>query len=196
MISVDVDGVRPSDIREPHSIGSALAALELHVDECVNVLHMLADASATDEAVEAALDRWVADVRITLEALFISKGPALLFATSFPDLPLAGRRSQLILFHRHLCRGLLRAKDDLLQARERISIATYDLTSRIADHAEAIAVARDTNSMTEELWLKVIGDPIVKPPVSRLLDLGVAQAAIMDIVKFAAGSAVKVLVSG
>jgi hypothetical protein len=46
-----------------------------------------------------------------------------------------------------------------------------------------LKVLRDTNQMTEDMWLKVVGDPIVKPPVSRLLDLGITQNAIWDLMK-------------
>ncbi|MEO8905145.1 MAG: hypothetical protein ABI627_26795 [Polyangiaceae bacterium] len=43
--------------------------------------------------------------------------------------------------------------------------------------------------MTEELWLKIIADPIVAPPAIRLTDLGIAQNALWDIIKFGLGVA-------
>ena len=53
-------------------------------------------------------------------------------------------------------------------------------------HDELLQTVRDSSAMTEDIWLRMTDIPIVKGPISRLLDLGVTQKGIYDVMKWVA----------
>jgi hypothetical protein len=186
--STAIDNLRPEFLSENYTIGTAIKELEQLVTGALRWQQSSWQTQPLleDAALEATLNEWAAQCQLALEAIFTSSGPLLQFISSRPDLSIAPRRQDMGMVHRHLSRGLLAIRQRLLDDRERISLASQELTTRLAEHSELRKIVSDTNQMTEDVWFRVIGEPIVKPPVARLRDLGITQDAIYDIIKWAA----------
>ena len=189
-MSIDVDSLRPTFLREPYTLGTALSDLEGLVKESVAWVIAATAAPISDGAdnhLDEALNRWFGKCQQSAERIFVSSAPKLQLISSQPDYGATPRRASLMLNHRHISRGLLNVRERLLDDRERISLATYALASRLGEHHELMKMTRDSNAMTEDLWLRVVGDPVANPPISRLLDLGLAMDVVWSIAKKLAG---------
>jgi len=181
----DIDSIRPMSLREPYTLGTAIALVEDLVAAAIEWSRM-PETHLVNER-EALLNQWFAASQVALGEIFTSSAPLLGFACSQPDIRVSPHRAQLDMIHRHLSRGLLRVRDDLLAERERVAVSVAELAMRVAQHDELVTLIRDARGMTEEVWLRVVGDPMVAPPTTRLLSLGVTQNAIWDLLKLVFG---------
>ncbi|MFT3836389.1 MAG: hypothetical protein QM723_05265 [Myxococcaceae bacterium] len=148
------------------------------------------------------LKGWYSTTVATIGEIFVSTAPVLHLLTSQPDSSLSIPVKNLEMQHRHACRAVLEIREEIVQQRERVSVALSDFAAKIShdqkllelgrqiqatatDHGERIAklgsAVSDTNAMTEELWLKLIGEPLVTPPMMRLLGLGITQKALLKV---------------
>ena len=129
----------------------------------------------------ARFHRYVCD---ELHSLFTSKGPLLDFLTC-DQIPITIHDHYLLGIHANQAKTLLCIRDRLLADRALLLRAGEELEQSLARHSELVALIRDGNSTSEVLFEKLVKDPATAPTITKLLNMGIAQNAVWDMIKLA-----------
>jgi hypothetical protein len=165
-------------------IGEALTKIEECVDRAFVWLHQEAGEGKSDpSALSMSLIAWREDTSQTLLEIFRSKAPAMSFMISEPEVRVTPLHAMLRNIMNRGCAALLRQRDDLLELRERLALAANALSEQFARHDELLALMRNSSTMTSELWHQVVVQPSLASPAARLMNAGLSQNAIWDLIK-------------
>jgi hypothetical protein len=78
---------------------------------------------------------------------------------------------------------LLGIQEEVSKKRANLVSATAELEAQLARHGEVLQLLRVTNAYAESIWEKLVADPMFASPLRRLLDNGITQGAILELVK-------------
>jgi hypothetical protein len=118
-----------------------------------------------------------------LAAIFRSRGPLLSFIVADQVPPLAPPIANFISIHASLSKALLSIQERLLADRALLARASEELERNLAHHQELITLIRDGNATSEVIFEKLVVDPAAAPAISKLLNAGLSQNALWDLIK-------------
>ena len=183
-MTAPVDRIAPDWLVNGLTIGDAMARLEKQIRVAIEWRVLHSNAAVQDPELHEALNTWYRQTFGELEAVFTHKANALRFRVADAVSPLAPERARYLAIHASCSRVLADTYEAFLSERATIARALESLQEQIARHQEAVELIRQSSSYSEAVWKKLFIEPEFAGPITKLLNNGVAQNAIWDLLKF------------
>lgn len=166
------------------TIGETRSRLQKRVADALDLSGALSNNLLSDEEVLVRLNRWFNETFSELRDMFTRKDHALAFLVAGQTpAQFSEARSRYRHQHEKCSRELVDAVRRFEAEREALASALEEVQDRVSRHDETMAALRSIGSDTEALWERLVKEPMLAGPITKLMNNGVATNAIYDLLK-------------